>query len=129
MNRYLVIDLKDNNIYSTNDLKYILSDDLDRFGSSISCIDGHDLMNELEDEIRTIRINLYEKQIKNIKDKEDMKKLVNELFCDDDLADNDFSDLIYQNIIPRLKELGIDIKTYDETTDESGYEKIIKESY
>lgn len=49
MNRYIVIDLQDNVIYNTNDLKYLFYDEFDRFGSSISCIDKEDLINEVKD--------------------------------------------------------------------------------
>lgn len=55
MNRYLVIDLQDNVIYNTNDLKYLFYDKFDRFGSSISCIDKEDLINEVKDIIEDLK--------------------------------------------------------------------------
>ena len=52
MNRYLVIDLIQNVIISTHDLTTITEDKFDRYGSSISCIDKNDLINELKNIIK-----------------------------------------------------------------------------
>lgn len=52
MNRYLVIDLIQNVIISTHDLTTITEDKFDRYGSSISCIDENDLINELKNIIK-----------------------------------------------------------------------------
>lgn len=49
MNRYVVIDLKEDIIYNTNDLNYLINGDkLDRFGSSVSCSSKDDLLNEIK---------------------------------------------------------------------------------
>jgi DNA polymerase I-like protein with 3'-5' exonuclease and polymerase domains len=52
MNRYLVIDYETNTIFSTHNLETIINDEFDRFGSSISCIDKNDMLNELENIIK-----------------------------------------------------------------------------
>ena len=52
MNRYLVVDLIQNVIISTHDLTTITEDKFDRYGSSISCIDEKDLINELKNIIK-----------------------------------------------------------------------------
>lgn len=52
MNRYLVVDLIQNVIISTHDLTTITEDKFDRYGSSISCIDKYDLINELKNIIK-----------------------------------------------------------------------------
>ena len=75
------------------------------------------------------KVHNYEKEIKAINTSEDMKILVRKMFCDTDISDIDFSDLIYQDIIPRLKELSIKIYDYNDKTDESGFETILKENY
>ena len=75
------------------------------------------------------KVHNYEKEIKAINTSEDMKKLVRKMFCDTDISDIDFSDFIYQDIIPRLKELGIKIYDYNDKTNESGFEIILKENY
>lgn len=49
MNKYIVIDLKEDIIYDTNDLNYLINEDeLDRFGSSVSCSSKDDLLNEIK---------------------------------------------------------------------------------
>lgn len=71
-----------------------------------------------------------EKEIKAIKTSEDMKILVRKMFKDTkNISDIDLSDLVYQYVIPQLKELGISIPSYNEKTNESGYEIILKENY
>ena len=71
------------------------------------------------------KINEYEKRINNITKTDDMKLLVNEMFKDTEILDDtDFNDLIYNCVIPKLKDLGI---TFDE--DKIDYEEIIKENY
>lgn len=75
------------------------------------------------------KVHNYEKEIKAINTSEDMKILVRKMFCDTDISDIDFSDFIYQDIIPRLKELSIKIYDYDDETNESGFETILKENY
>ena len=55
MNRYIVIDFKDNTIYNTEDLKYLTEDIFDRFGSSISCVDKEDLIQELSNLIKELK--------------------------------------------------------------------------
>lgn len=71
----------------------------------------------------------YNEIIKNIENKEDMKKLVNKMFKDEDLSDVGFSDFIYEDIIPKLREFGVNIESYNEETNESGFEVILKENY
>ena len=55
MNRYIVIDFKDNTIYNTEDLKHLTEDTFDRFGSSISCVDKEDLIQELSNLIEELK--------------------------------------------------------------------------
>jgi ribosomal protein L32E len=48
----MVIDLKENIIYNTNDLNYLINEDkLDRFGSSVSCSNKNDLLNEIKENV------------------------------------------------------------------------------
>ena len=61
MNRYLVIDYKTNTIFSTHNLETIINDEFDRFGSSISCLDKNDMLNELENIIK------QEKELEEVK--------------------------------------------------------------
>ena len=70
----------------------------------------------------------YENMICNCKDKEEMKKIVRTIFKDNNINDIDFNDLIYDNVIPKLKELGVNVE-YDEETSETNYERIMKENY
>ena len=48
MNRYIVIDLEDDVIYDTQKLDYLVNNEFDRFGGSISCSDKEDLIHELK---------------------------------------------------------------------------------
>ena len=60
MNRYLVVDYETNTIFSTHNLETIINDEFDRFGSSISCVDKNDMLNELENIIKQEKEELYE---------------------------------------------------------------------
>lgn len=62
----------------------------------------------------------YEDIIYNCNDKEEMKKIVKNMYMDNNISDFDFNDLIYENVIPRLKCL--DLREYS-------YENVIKENY
>jgi len=67
MNRYIVVDIERDMIYSTNDLHNILDEEFDRFGSSIACINHEDLGNEMKNianEIINEYFNIY--QIRDI---------------------------------------------------------------
>ena len=55
MNRYLVVDYKTNTIYSTHKLETLINEEFDRYGSSISCIDKNDMLDELENIIKQER--------------------------------------------------------------------------
>lgn len=55
MNRYIVVDLEENVIYDTNDLSNIVFDKFDRYGSSISCLDMEDTINELENIVEELK--------------------------------------------------------------------------
>ena len=72
-----------------------------------------------------IEINKLENKIKNIKTTGEMKKLVNEMFKNIEIDDIDFNDLIYQDVIPKLEELGV---IFDREND-IDYEIVIKEDY
>lgn len=72
-----------------------------------------------------IEINKLENKIKNIKTTGEMKKLVNEMFKNIEINDIDFNDLIYQDVIPRLEELGV---VFDRESD-IDYEIVMKEEY
>lgn len=66
--------------------------------------------------------------IENAKDKEDIKKIVRLMFSDDTLDDIDFNDIIYVDVIPKLKVFGCDME-YDEKTSTTNYEKVMREMY
>jgi len=67
---------------------------------------------------------------RRINTKNDIKELVRAMYKDvDNISDGDLNDFIYESIIPRLKELGVNIAIYNEKTNESGYEIILKENY
>ena len=55
MNRYLVLDYETNTIYSTHKLETLINEEFDRYGSSISCIDKNDMLDELENIIKQER--------------------------------------------------------------------------
>ena len=67
----------------------------------------------------------YEDIIANVNNKEDMKKIVRKLFKDDNVNDIDFADIIYENVIPKLKKLGV---VFDREN-EIDYEIVLKEEY
>jgi len=74
------------------------------------------------------KIKYYEDLIKNAKDKEEIKKIVRLLFKDvDNIDDITFSEFIYQDIIPKLKEFNI-FWDYD-IDNKIDYEEILKENY
>lgn len=70
-------------------------------------------------------IEMFEKKIKNVKTKEEMKKVVRELFSTTEIEDVDFSEFIYQDVIPKLEELGV---VFDREN-EIDYERVLKEEY
>lgn len=49
MNRYIVVDLKENVLYSTGNLEYIIKNKYDRFGSTVKCTDKENLINEMQE--------------------------------------------------------------------------------
>ena len=57
-----------------------------------------------------------------------MKILVREMFENEDINDIDFNDLIYDYVIPRLKDLGVNMD-YNEETAETNYERVMRENY
>ena len=73
-------------------------------------------------------INEYEEKINGINNSHDMKMLVREMFKNEDINDIDFNDLIYDYVIPRLKDLGVNMD-YNEETAETNYERVMKENY
>lgn len=71
MNRYMVIDLEENCIYSTNDLEYMVREDLfDRYGSSTSCSNKQELIEEVNSFLEDIEDNT----LKDCKDFEILKE-------------------------------------------------------
>lgn len=71
MNRYIVIDLEENCVYSTNDLKYMVREDLfDRYGSSTSCSNKQELIEEVNSFLEDIEDNT----LKDCKDFEILKE-------------------------------------------------------
>ena len=73
-------------------------------------------------------INEYEEKINGINNSHDMKMLVREMFKNEDIDDIDFNDLIYDYVIPRLKDLGVNMD-YNEETAETNYERVMRENY
>lgn len=74
------------------------------------------------------QIELYEQKINLITSANEMKQLVREMRQDDDLTDDDFDDLIYDDVISRLEELGVDME-YDEKHKDINYERVLEENY
>lgn len=74
------------------------------------------------------KIKKYTKTIQKAKTKEDVKKIVNELFHDLTIDDIDFNEIIYNDVIPKLKKIGVNMD-YNEETSETNYERVIKENY
>lgn len=72
-----------------------------------------------------LKIKLFEHKIKYVKTKEEMKKVVRELFSTTEIDDIDFSEFIYQDVIPKLEELGV---VFDREN-EIDYERVLKEEY
>lgn len=71
MNRYIVIDLEENCVYSTNDLEYMVREDLfDRYGSSTSCSNKQELIEEVNSFLEDIEDNT----LKDCKDFEILKE-------------------------------------------------------
>lgn len=70
----------------------------------------------------------YMIMINNTKNKEDIKKIVRLMFSDNTLDDIDFNDIIYDDVIPKLKSFGCNME-YDDETGTTNYEKVIKEMY
>ena len=50
------------------------------------------------------------------------------MFENEDINDIDFNDLIYDYVIPRLKDLGVNMD-YNEETAETNYERVMRENY
>lgn len=75
-----------------------------------------------------MEINEYEGKINGINNSRDMKLLVREMFKNEDINDIDFDELIYNNVIPRLKDLGVNMD-YNEEIDETNYERVMRENY
>ena len=73
-------------------------------------------------------INEYEGKINGINNSRDMKILVREMFENTDINDIDFNDLIYDYVIPRLRDLGVNMD-YNEETAETNYERVMRENY
>ncbi len=73
-------------------------------------------------------INEYEGKINGINNSHDMKILVREMFKNEDINDIDFNDLIYDYVIPRLRDLGVNMD-YNEETAETNYERVMRENY
>lgn len=71
----------------------------------------------------------YETLINTSENKEEIKKLVSCLFKDDNIDDITFNELIYECVAPKLKQLGVEIPMYNEETNESCFEIILKEKY
>lgn len=72
-----------------------------------------------------LKIKLFEHKIKYVKTKEEMKKVVRELFSTTEIEDVTFSEFIYQDVIPKLEELGV---VFDREN-EIDYERVLKEEY
>lgn len=73
-------------------------------------------------------INEYERRINGINNSRDMKILVREMFKNEDINDIDFNDLIYDYVIPKLADLGVNME-YNEETAETNYERVMRENY
>lgn len=74
-------------------------------------------------------LNKYEALINTSENKEEISKLVNKMFMDDNISDIDFHDMLEMVVYPKLIQLGCDIPPYNEETNESLIETILKENY
>lgn len=73
-------------------------------------------------------INEYEGKINGINNSRDMKLLVRKMFKNEEIDDINFNDLIYDYVIPKLRDLGVNME-YNEEIDETNYERVMKENY
>lgn len=69
-------------------------------------------------------IKKVEEEIKNATTKEEIKTIVRKLFKNLEINDIDFADIIYQDVIPKLLELGV---VFGEG--KIDYEEVLKEEY
>lgn len=70
----------------------------------------------------------YLKNHNNIFNKEELKEIVRIIYNNESFNDMEFNDIIYDYIIPKLKDLGADME-YNEETQETNFERIMKENY
>lgn len=70
----------------------------------------------------------YLKNHNNIFNKEELKEIVRIIYNNENFNDMEFNDIIYDYIIPKLKDLGVDME-YNEETQETNFERIMKENY
>lgn len=71
----------------------------------------------------------YEALINTSETKEEISKLVEKMFLDNNINDRDFHDMLETVVYPKLIELGCDIPPYNEETNGSLIETILKEHY
>ena len=74
-------------------------------------------------------IQKCEQKIKNAKTTDKIKEIVKEMYKNDALSDIDFSDIIYNSVIPKIHKLGIEIPMYNEETSETAFDLVIQEKY
>lgn len=70
-------------------------------------------------------IKKYEKIIDSCKNTKEIKKIVRKLYKDIEIDDIDFSDIIYDSVIPKLESWGCDLEKDNNTN----YENVMLENY
>lgn len=74
-------------------------------------------------------VNSYVNEIKNAKNKNEIKNIVRVMFKNNNLSDTDFTDIINEDIYLKLQQLGVKIPMFNDNTCESFFEVILKENY
>lgn len=111
--RHLIDYIKETDEYYNEDLIYI-----------------NDCKNLIKIQENSLQyIQKCEQKIKNAKTTDKMKEIVKEMYKNDALSDIDFSDIIYNNVIPKLCKLGVEIPIYIEETSETAFDLVIQEKY
>lgn len=106
MNRYIVIDLKEDTIYDTNDLKFLTNEDsFDRFGGSVTCPNKENLVNELKKIVAELE-EYYDIE----KDKDlllkDLQDIVTIMTMNKDMFKEDF----FFDMLDMLRQLAKDVR-------------------
>lgn len=70
MNRYIVVDLETDTIYSTGDLEKLAKEEFDRFGSSVTCTTKIELLEEVYNQVKEELEIILQKRLKYCEDRD-----------------------------------------------------------